>query len=212
MNVLVTRPDHCDEVHYLCEWFGEIFNACKSKDVHFQDLYHTRANRAEVITFLEKGNWDLIVFNGHGNENTIFGHDDLEVLTNIPADRKLLKNKVVYVIACLTTQQLGPKCISDGTTAYVGYSGLLTFYGDPCKNLLPLEDDLAKPIFEASNMVVLSLIKGNSAKEAVMKANVLIDKYISWYQGIDAPINAEGVVPILYDFKGSLTALDNSSA
>lgn len=211
MELLVTRPDHDDATYWLCEWFLPILTECHSKGIKYVDLLGDKANKSRVKSALKKAKARLVVFNGHGTRDSILGFKN-ETLINDKESIALLKDKVVYAIACDSAAKLGPECVKKGTCAYIGYKLPFMILSNPNKGFKPLEDELIKPVLEASNEVVRTLLKGKSAGEAYSRSQFKFDHYIQKYERDCAPIEAQNLLPVLYWNKMAQTLIGNKEA
>ena len=165
MSILITRPLHDAVTHYLYHWSESLVEKAKSKKLSVIDLQKEKASRKLVESYLEKQHPDTVIFNGHGDDVCVTGQDE-EVLIEAGKNSYLLKDKVVYMRACDSGKVLGPKSVEEGAEAFIGYKELFRFWTDGESIHKPLKDEYAKPFFETSNQVALSLIKGKSAKES----------------------------------------------
>jgi hypothetical protein len=68
--------------------------------------------------------------------------------------------------ACDAGSALGPEIARKGAIWFVGYCQPVMFLHQPEHAHEPLKDDLAAPVLECSNQVGISLIKGQTAREA----------------------------------------------
>ncbi len=117
------------------------------------------------------------MFNGHGNPETIYGHDN-EELVKAGNNEDILRSLIVYTIACNSAQILGLKAVKKGAIAYIGYKNKFAFSYSQNMVSRPIKDRRAKPFFEGSNLVVESLLKGNTVDESVSKSkNFFIREY-----------------------------------
>ena len=165
MSLLITRPRYDDVTHYLYHWSESLVEKAKSKNISVFDLQKEKASKKLVESYLKKQGPDTVIFNGHGDEICVTGQDE-EVLIEAGKNSHLLKDKIVYMRACDSGKILGPKSVEEGAEAFIGYKELFRFWTDGESLRKPLKDEFAKPFFETSNQVILSLIKGKSAKES----------------------------------------------
>jgi hypothetical protein len=142
-----------------------ILEQAHSKHWDVIDLEKEKAKRKQVVSYLEKQKPELVIFNGHGADEEIYGHDG-EMLICSKDDRKLYEKKVMFVRACSAGKVLGPLVVKNGAKAFIGYGEMFIFLTDPEKLAKPLEDEYAKPFLKASNEVALALLKGNNPQEA----------------------------------------------
>ena len=166
--LFVTRPDHDTSNYYLYLWSKEIIDLCKTMGNKVIDLKGKRANKKEVVGILSKKSPELLFFNGHGSETEIYGYND-EVLIKLKDNHQLICNKIVYARSCQSAKELGKEVANNGGT-YIGYVGDFMFPVDSNKSSTPLKDKLAAPVLEASNEVMINLVKGKSPKEAYDKS------------------------------------------
>lgn len=165
MSLLITRPRYELVTHYFYHWSEAIVKEAKRRIGKVIDLEKDKANRKLVESYLDKQNPEIAIFNGHGNDVCITGHDE-EPLVVSGENSHLLKDKVIYMRSCSSGKTLGPQAIKEGCKAFIGYSELFRFWTDKALITEPLKDDYAKPFFDTSNQVPLSLIKGRTAQEA----------------------------------------------
>lgn len=169
MKLIVTRPQHDITTRYLSGWAGEIIIFAKKKGVDILDLVREKANRKEFEGRINKLNPEAVFLNGHGDESCVAGHDNKD-LVNANDNWHILKSKITYALSCNSGKVLGPKVANNKKTAYIGYSDEFIFVGDRRCWARPLDDPKAKPFMESSNQVMISLLKGSSAKEASEKS------------------------------------------
>jgi hypothetical protein len=167
--LLITRPKHDITVHYLFHWAKQIIELAKNKNISVLDLDKERANRREVSSMLQKKEPLLVFFNGHGDNDCVKGHDD-EILLAVGENEQLLISKIVYSLSCRSGKNLGPKSVQNGALGYLGYDDDFIFFIEDDKIGSPLEDKTAELFLEASNQVMISLIKGHTIKESYEKS------------------------------------------
>ncbi len=140
----------------------------KGKGYFIIDLHRKRANRKEVESILHKKNPILVIINGHGSEDKVSGHENEPLL--IAGDNSfLLKGKITYAISCRSARGLGKEVGQYIDTAYIGYREDFIFVYLEKHRTRPLEDKLAGLFLDPSNLVATTLLKGHSAKEAVLR-------------------------------------------
>ncbi len=163
-TLLTTRPKHDSTVHYLFYWSKEVIKLAEEKGIKVWNLEGERANRKEVESILKKRKPSLVFLNGHGNDGVVAGHNN-EVLIEAGENEDVLDSKIVYALSCKSGKKLGPESIKKGATVYMGYDDDFIFIADPNKISDPLSDKIAGLFLEASNQIIISLIKGHSAKD-----------------------------------------------
>ncbi len=163
--LLITRPDHDKTTHYLSAWSQKIIELANKKNVQVLDLKREKANFKELKSRIIKMSPTLIIFNGHGSENCVTGHED-SILIQTGNNEELLESKIVYAVSCRSAAELGPKSIKAGALTYIGYTGDFIFCHDMSKITRPLDDKIVGLFLEPSNQVSISLIKGNTSQNA----------------------------------------------
>ena len=96
-----------------------------------------------------------------------------EVLIEENKNHNLLDSRIVYARSCWSAKSLGKSC-KDG--CFIGYNVPFIFLVEQEHSATPLKDKTAKTIIEPSNLVVISLIKGNDAQDSVKKSKALSKK------------------------------------
>lgn len=171
---LITLPDFEVATRYASKWAERVAEyAKKQKNIEVVSLVRDKANKKNVEGYLKKQPINLVMFNGHGDNETIYGHNN-EVLIKKDVNASLLKSKIVYVVACNCASSLGPHSVDFGCNAFIGYKRPFSIAANSIYIHNPLSDDRAKPFFEASNCIVVSLLKGHTVKEACNKSKQLI--------------------------------------
>lgn len=165
-SILITRPRYETPTHYLYYWSALIVEAAKKAGNKIFDLERNKAVRKKVESYLAKRSPEIAIFNGHGNEYVVAGQDGEDLIV-AGQNAQLLKGCIVYMRACSAGKVLGPEIMKLGAKAFIGYREPFRFYSNEKMYFKkPLEDDYARPFFEASNQVGLSLVKGKSAQDA----------------------------------------------
>jgi hypothetical protein len=170
---LITRPEHDDTTYYLSNWSKETIELANKKGIKTLDLNKKRANRKEFEDMVKKMSPAFIVLNGHGDENTVMGHENKPIIT-LGENEGLLKSRIVYAISCRSAINLGRESIKAGTTSYTGYDDDFIFFYDPSKITRPLQDETARKFLEPSKLFITSVIKGNSIAESREKTERLL--------------------------------------
>lgn len=167
--IIVTRPEHDLTTKYISLWAEEIINLARKKGIKVVDLKRDKANKLELSGRIKKLSPRALFINGHGNESCVTGHDN-EVLIQDGDNQDLLKGKIIYAVSCKSGDVLGRSASELKGTVYIGYKDDFVFVTDQEHNFRPLLDPKARPFMDASNQVMISLLKGNKAKEASRKS------------------------------------------
>lgn len=163
-RILIIRPEHDPLTRHLSCWNSKVIEFANNKGHIVTDLHKEKANKKEFEGRMKKINPDLVLLNGHGDDESVTGHDN-EVVVKEGENSDLLKNKITYAVACSSAKILGETC-ADSTTTYIGYDEYFVLNLDRRFFSDPLRDEKAGRFLEPSNKVAISLIKGHTAKEA----------------------------------------------
>ena len=99
VTLLITRPLYEHTTHYLHFWSKKIIDFAKSRGNKVLDLSEDKVNRKNFENILRKMKPKLVLLNGHGEKDIIYGQDDKELII-AGENEDLLENKIVYVVAC----------------------------------------------------------------------------------------------------------------
>ncbi|MDP3245237.1 MAG: hypothetical protein Q8M83_06315 [bacterium] len=182
MRMIVTKPQHDVTTKYLSSWAGEIIDFARKKSVEICDLVKEKANKAEFEGRVKKLKPEVIFLNGHGGDSCVTGHDN-EELVSVRENHNILDDKITYALSCNSAKILGIKIAENKSATYIGYSDEFVFVGDSSYISRPLDDPKAKPFMEASNQVMISLLKGNSAKDASDRSK---NKFKDFYEHLSS--------------------------
>ncbi len=205
---LITTPEFDDVTSYCSKWSEEIINEAQKKGFKIANLSREKANRKNFEGRVKKQKPKFVMFNGHGLQNKIAGHNN-ETLLEKGKNEKLMAGRIVYARSCFALEGVGEACARKGTKGFISYSLPFSFVSDPSRTANPLKDELACPCLLTSNMIPLAVIKGRTISEAVERAKAKIDELIGYWETRDDIVEAPFVASCLYwnkmglGFKGS---------
>lgn len=156
-----SRRDPCN--NYLFYWSGLVIKEAERKNFKVLDLKEEKANKEEFYGRIKKIKPEIVFLNGHGSPDKVTGHDN-KTLVSVNDDLTQLKNSIIYALSCSSAKNLGRECILSGVRSFIGYDKDFMFSYSQDKMTRPLEDETAQYFLSPSNLVVTSLIKGNTAK------------------------------------------------
>jgi len=179
-TLLVTRPNYDDATAYLYQYAGEVIRFTKERGINVINLERPSLTRRNLSKRLKAQNPFIVFFNAHGTATQILG-DKIkgkeEILIKEKKNEGLLKGRITYARACLAAASLG-ECYSEKGSCFIGHNAPFSFWMDDRHSTEPLKDKIARLFLEPSNLVVTSLLKGNSTKEAFDKSVNLMKKNI----------------------------------
>ena len=179
-TLLVTRPNYDDATGYLSYYANQIIDFAKKKNIKVLDLVRPRLTRKGFSELVSKENPGMIFFNAHGDDKTIYGDKvkgEEEVLVREKDNEEILSGRITYARACWTAASLGKACTSK-KGCFIGYNAPFSFWFNEGWSAKPSNDNIAKLFLEPSNLIVLSLLKGNTALEAFDKSVNMSNKSI----------------------------------
>lgn len=208
-KIFFIRPCHDDVTAYLYYYSKELIQESKKKGFDTINKEKKDANKAIVESIIKKNNPAFIMFNGHGNPTMICGHND-EPIIEKDKNHDLIKNKIIYSLSCSSAAGLG-STVADPKTTFIGYVDEFALGMDSNSQTVIQRDKRAKLFLDPSNLLVKSLLKGNNAKDAVIKAKNLMKENISKLRTDPFP-DAKDYLPYLYNNYLILEVLGNEYA
>lgn len=211
LTVLITQPDFDKTTRYVSVWSEEVEEFSNSRGHKTITLKGKRANKAEFESIIQKTEPQLIMFNGHGNDNQIYGQDD-EILLETESSDSVVNDKLIYALSCSSAKSLGGICIKKGAKVFIGYKEDYIFIHDYPKISRPKEDVKAQLFFKPSNLIPISLIKGNSAIDSYQGSKNLLRKNISELLNSESFNENRACLPYLVWNYQNLTLLGDEEA
>lgn len=196
--ILITRPDHDLITTYLFQWSEYVINLANTKHIKVLDLSGGRANEKTFKSYIVKNDPILVFFNGHGNRDIIAGYDD-RPLVAVNRNVELLGKKIVYSRSCDSAGNLGRLCVENNNTlVFIGYKKKYTICYSHASVNHPLRDKIAKLFIIPSNLVPISLLKGNTAKDAYRKSQESMARNFSFMLSTNATQAQKDSAPYLW--------------
>jgi hypothetical protein len=180
IKCLITQPNSDKVTSYLFHFGREILKESYPIKVQFINLEGDKVNKSNVESYLKKQDPKIVLFNGHGNDWTICGYKD-EDLIMMNENEELLRDKIVYSLSCSSAAKLGKNAVLKGTKAFIGYSDSFMIYTDSEREATPLKDSIAASFLKPSNKLSISLLNGKSANESSKKSKEEFQKETKKY-------------------------------
>lgn len=178
--LLVTRPNYDEGTGYLFYYARQIIDFAEGKNIKVLDLVRPRLTKQNFSDLISNQDPVLVFFNAHGGEKIIYGDKikgDEEILVEENKNHFLLNGRIIYARACWAAASLGKACTKQGG-CFIGYKIPFSFWIDERWSSKPLNDNTAKLFLEPSNLIVSSLLKGNTTQEAFDKSLSMSKKNI----------------------------------
>src|SRR3989344_9299915 len=179
-TILVTRPNYDDATNYLYYYTKQVIDFALNRNIKVLDLIRPRLTKENFSNLILKNDPSLVFFNAQGDETKIYGdkiNNKEEILIEENKNQSILSKRIIYARACWAAASLGKRCIKDGG-CFIGYKYPFSFWTDDRWSSKPLNDNTAKLFFEPSNLIVTSLLKGNTTQEAFDKSLDISKKII----------------------------------
>lgn len=165
-HILITRPIHDISTSYLHFISGELIKEINAVgECVIIDLEENQVIKKEFEKVLDKSDPRLVILNGHGSYDSVFGQKEVILdKTNI----EKLKSKIVYAVVCDSCKELGEFSINQGKVeAYIGYEANYMIVIDPERSTTPMKDKNFIPFKESYMRLILSLISGRTVSQSV---------------------------------------------
>lgn len=208
---LITRPNHDKVTSYLFAWGKKIIEDSDLSKIQFLDLSAENATNKKVESYLKKQNPKIVLFNGHGSSTQIFGFKE-EVLIEKDKNEELLKGKIIYSLSCDSARKLGKSIVEKGAEAFIGYKNAFILGTEETRESTPLKDNIASSFLKPSNRLSISLLKGNSAKEASIKSKEEFRKEMRKYTSTEAIPGADKIFSALLWNMSNQVVLGNENS
>jgi len=167
--MIVIRSSHDISTSYLFAFSEELIKEAEAKGFKVAKIEGNEISEEILRIRIKNRKPKFIFFNGHGSDTSIFDSQGREFININSAD--VFKETVTYTIACNCLTKLGLVAIEKGCYAFIGYKKPFWIARDHKFESTPLRDRIARPIIECSNVIVKSLIKGNTVEESIKKSH-----------------------------------------
>jgi len=165
-GLIITLPRHDDVTEYLSFFSKSVISEAEDRSVPFKKLEDGEANKKDFEKVVQKRDYKLIVFNGHGTPTSICGYGDLPIVEEKVND-KILADKITYARSCDSACSLGLSIFGDCEKGcFIGYDLPFQFYCDKTWVGNPAKDMIAPLFLEPSNAVPIFILKGKTVREA----------------------------------------------
>lgn len=163
--LLITRPNHDPGTNYLFYWSSFVIEIAKEKGIGVLDLEKNKATKKNFDSYLRRNNPKLIFLNGHGDQENVTGFENEPLITK-NKDENLLLKRIIYARSCDAAVQLGDSAVKKGALAFIGYKRSYRLGHSPTSITRPLQDKIAELFLTPSNLIPISILKGNSVGHA----------------------------------------------
>lgn len=186
-TILICRCIHDIETKYFYSWLEPVIDEARRMGLNVIDLKGDDFNKEKFEDAIKEHDPFLVFGNGHGEENKIKGNNR-EVILEACNNDTLLEGRIAYFIGCKAAKILGPSAIDKGCSSFIGYDDVFLIMSDPKITMdgNPLDDIFVRGSMEASNQILLTLIKGGTPEEAVRNFQKTTNTWVEWWGSEEA--------------------------
>jgi hypothetical protein len=198
--IVATNPANDAVTQYLDAWQTEVVNLAKNqKDTIIFELNKEKTNKKDLIELIKEKNPQLVILNGHGSYDSVFGFDG-SVLIKADENNDILIRRIVHSLTCSSGKVLGSSCIKIGTLAYIGYKEefKIAYLNNRNTKEEKFNDEIAGLFLEPAFEAIFSLIRGCSALEAFHDSQKKYLKNLNFAIAANNPGLNTAVAPRLY--------------
>ena len=199
-TLLITRPNYDLGTNFLYFWSLAVIEKAKEQGFKILDLSGKKANKKSFSSYIKKHKPFLVFINGHGSSDTVTGHNN-EPLIEVNKNDSVLKNKVIYARSCDSAQKLGFESIKKGCLAFLGYKKKFFLVHSKKSVSRPFQDKLAGLFLLPSNLLVISILKGNTAENSFERSQKAMSQNLSFMLSTKASVLERDAALYLYSNK-----------
>jgi len=124
----------------------------------------------------------LITGSGHGTEERFLGHGGIPIFEVPGLSTEYLDGKIIHLLACHVGAHLGVRLVTNGATAFWGYTGAFLFchYSIPPEQLAA--DDYAEWFFAMDSLIDKGILEGRNSTQ-------IYAELVSWFNEVYSLIN-----------------------
>ena len=208
-SVLILNPEFDLATSFTHHWTNEVINEAQQLGLNVVVLDGDEARLPQFESIIENNDPLFIYGAGHGSEEIFTGQNQENILwvpTNYPGHEhadsnvNLVRERVTYLLSCLTAQALGPAIAAQPNTYYIGYREDFVFTG------FTPGDKYSESFKAGTNEIAKSLLRGKTIIEAYNAGIAKFDEeIIKWQQSFDS--SAPFVVSALLHNRDVLVAI-----
>jgi len=210
-KMMFARPKNC---RYCGHGYYGLLHAVQYAQAkglwNITDLSGEQVNKTNVYEAIDRD--DPFSFYGFGHGSPSIFTDDSELPLFTTTECSKLSGRIVYLLSCLTGQQLGPAIIQNGALAYAGFNVSWTWLSVSGTDGDPYDDRYARCFWESANELWIALCDGEEFHDAVQRS---VDKYNEWidywYNNPEDPESQSCIMWLAVDRDG-LVSLDACDA
>ena len=206
--MMIIRTDHDTQTNYLYVYSNELIEEAE-KRFKVVKIEGKDVSEKVIRSRIKNRKPRFIFFNGHGSKTCLFDNNKKPFINVDSSD--IFNGTVTFARACDCLEELGKNAVKKGCKSFIGYRKKFWIVRHHKYECRPLEDDVAKPILECSNIIVKELIKSRAVDEAIKKSHEKSVDYILKLVYSKEPLAVASLQAIVandsvLDFEGSSSA------
>jgi len=143
-GLIITCPEHDDATSYLTYFSQKIIAQAEKKALKVKKIKDEDLNFTNFSKILTKLNYNLLVLNGHGSADSIYGYKK-NVIVQAGKNSDAIKERLVYARSCNAGVRLGPESMEKTKNGcFIGYNLPFIFYMDSKWTTKPHNDRVAE--------------------------------------------------------------------
>ncbi|MBI2144152.1 hypothetical protein HYU17_03310 [Candidatus Woesearchaeota archaeon] len=162
---------------YMLKWTTQLIERAKKNRFNVVHIKSKQFNRQQIESRIAQHRPKFIFFNGHGTPDAMVDEDWSEVINT--QNSHLLKKTVTFARACDCLSKLGADAVRKGCISFIGYKAPFWIPRLNEMETRALQDRVAGPVLENSNIIAEELIDGGTVESAVEKAHKHAAKTVS---------------------------------
>lgn len=175
-TVLITDPAHDEATQVLSGWIQSVagyITSLKSKGHTIIGLNNSDVTKANLQQAVDDNNPNLIMINGHGTSDVLFGHNDHPIIESSETGNSRFNNSIIHALACAAARNLGSILVAEGATSFIGYNEDFHFYHNVKPGDDPTKDPMCALFLEPAYDIPKSLADGLTVAQAFSKSQTM---------------------------------------
>ena len=199
-DVLFIRPSDCR--YCLNGFYGleHVVKYASNKSYNIVDLNGKNADNPYIDDVIMDFSPYLIYGFGHGNVNAYTANSEIPVWI-VGEDLTHLAGRIIYLLSCLTANQLGPYLIKQGVIGYGGFLVSWTWITNDI-NGDPYTDKQAEGFYRSTNRFFESLLEGNTLSQAMQDSIQEYNRWIKYWTDNPNNVSTEIIKWLIHDRDG----------
>lgn len=201
-KMMFVRPINCHDCGNGYYALAHARDYAETKGFTILDIEGTDANQGPVWDALDTEDPGSFYGFGHGNVDIYTGDSEQMIFDTTHCDK--LAGRIVYLLSCLTANQLGPAIRDAGALGYAGFDISWTWMTENSSDGDPYEDGYANGFYRSANALWESICDGKTLTDAATDSVATYDYWIDYwlYTNNNDPYASEAIKWLVHDREG----------